>query len=151
MNEQIASVRAIPAPGHKYRRRAGLAWAKEPAKIRVVDEPRKDAGPDGVIELSPAQMQALLADPHIAVSFLGADSAASPEEMNALKADAVKMAADLGEARRDLAFAQEEMARLREGKQSAEDDLRRAGEKVRALEEQLSTARAQIVKGGKSK
>lgn len=101
------SVRAMPAHGHKFRRRCGVSWTKEPRRARIVDNPKPvDVTSDDVLEFSPTQYKQLLEDPHIAVSTIGG---ADPEIPN-IKAKLLEAEAEILKLRKQLADQSEEFA-----------------------------------------
>ncbi len=108
MNE--FTVRAMPAQGLDRRFRAGRPWGKNPVNIKVVDNPtptRIEKDRDGremrtySDEISPKDLEALRADPHFAVVPVGANDGAALE-VNAAKAEVIKLAGELEAARREL-------------------------------------------------
>jgi hypothetical protein len=65
-------VRADPVGLHWRRLCAGHEWRRALVRVRVVEAPRPDQTP---LEISPAQLEELRADPHIVVSAVGASAA----------------------------------------------------------------------------
>lgn len=90
-------VRAFPAPGHEWRRRAGRTFGKQPVTLTVTANP---TAPDHITPLQYAQLEA---DPRLLVKPASADDALSAEAMAQI---AIKEA-ELLEAKRALAEAAE--------------------------------------------
>ncbi len=93
MGDQEFTIRAMPAPGHTRRFRAGRPWGADPVKVKVVDVPaptRIDRDRDGreIVmysdEISPVQLAALQADRCFAVTPVG-DGETDAMSVNALK------------------------------------------------------------------
>lgn len=149
------SVRAIPAPGHNHRRRAGRAWGKDPSIVRVVDEPappRLEKDRDGkqiVIhsdEISPAQLVMLQADPHLAVVPHGKGGSvglADSLEIADLKSQLVKLQAALEGARKELA---DHVELLKIERDTSRRGAEEAGGQIVRLEGELAAMRAQLAK-----
>lgn len=151
---QQFTVRAIPAPGHTHRRRAGRAWGKDKAIVTVVDAPRpprneKDRDGKTVViysdEISPDELAMLQADPHLAVvphRVSGAE-ASDALEIAELKIKLSKLEGELAAKHKDLQDAAELLKIERAGsRQGAEE----AGGRIVQLEGELQTMRGQLSK-----
>lgn len=128
MSQQY-TVRAIPAQGHLWRRRAGLKWPATPVKISVVD------APTGEGEITPAQFAQLRADPHIAVTSVGdADPMVSEG-----RAELLAALAKVDALRKDLADQAEaiEEERAQFGREAVSH-----ADKLRELESEIERLRA---------
>jgi hypothetical protein len=126
------TVRAIPAPGHEFRRRAGRAWSKSPEIVTVVDSPKPhtlDAKGKIVAfsdEITPAQYAELQADPHISAMPVGGGD---PQNLD-LRARLQIAEEALASARAELASMQE--AREATGRENAKEANRVAAELMAA-------------------
>ena len=129
---QIA-VRAIPAPGHIYRRKIGRAFTAEPTTLRVVDAP---SAPD---EITATQYAALQGDPHIVAMPAGGGD---PQVLD-LRAKLELSEAALAEARRALADADERQDAERAAISGAAAS---AGEEIRRLTAENDQLRADLAK-----
>jgi len=127
-------VRAMPAPGHEYRRRAGRAWSRAPVTVKVVDHPIS------ADEISPAQYAALQADPHIAAMPLGGGDDGALVEV---KADLLKAQSEVEQLRKQLAEAAEI---AEEQKRVAASEIETAGQRIRQLEAELELLREKLAK-----
>jgi hypothetical protein len=128
------NVRAIPAPGFDYRRRAGRAWTKEVQTVKVVDAPK------AADEISPAQYAELQRDPMInAVPVGGAD----PQVLG-LKGELAEKDALIEKLRGELSAAIEMAEEM--GTRSNRD-AEVAGMRIRELEAEVERLRAGL--GGK--
>jgi hypothetical protein len=137
------SVRAIPAQGHKFRRRAGRAWTKDIVSVVVVDKP--DPAATSPIEISPADLAALQADQLIAVSAQGSGDA-SADDLNAAKVRIGELDRMLADARKAQQQLVEELADVREGAKRAAED---GGARIAQLTADLGALRAKVAKRSK--
>ena len=137
------TVRAMPAPGHQFRRRCGIAWGKQARRAVIVDAPRPldlQALADGkieVIELSPSQYQQLVEDPHIAVTAIGGSDPQIPE----LKAQLLKAMSEVEALRKQLAEQAEAFTEERRALSTAHAAQ---GKQVLELSNQIETLRADL-------
>ncbi len=162
MEAQQFSVRAMPAPGHDRRWCAQRPFTRETVTVTVKDNPKphvreidkatgKPSETGKILaysyEITPAELEELRADPHIAVSVLGSGDA-DPLELNAAKAKIIELEAKLEKARKDHQAEIEELKAFRVGSmQQAEE----AGKRASHLEQQLAAANVQLVEKGKKK
>lgn len=129
-------VRALPAPGHDYRRRAGRTWGKTPTIVRVVDSP---ASPD---EITPTQYAQLREDPMINAVPVG-EATAEDLEVAALKAQFVKANATTTELRKQLA----DMVEAQEAQRTEASKLMATtGARVIELEREVEHLRGELAK-----
>jgi hypothetical protein len=151
--EHLFAVRAIPAPGHVYRRRAGRAWSKEPTIVKVVDDPKPphvELDRDGkkIVtlsdEISPKDLAALQADPHLAVVPYGRGADAGDSiEVNQLKAENIRLQEELEKTRRAQQDAVEEIKLVGDtARKLAEEN----GIRIARLQTELEAAHAQLAK-----
>lgn len=128
-------VRAYPAPGHEYRRRAGRAWSSKAVVVEVVDAPVGDG------QISPAQLAILRTDPMIAAVPVGAATTGDLESA-AIAARLSESEKALASVRAELADAIEQIeASGRALSESSERDRARA-EHIKALEAEVAMLRA---------
>lgn len=139
------TVRAIPAHGHEYRRRAGRAWGKAPIVVTVTDSPKphhvdaKGKVVEFSDEISTAQYAELQKDPHISAVPVGGGD---PQNLD--------LRAQLQEASEALAKARAELATMQEiqdanGRANATEAARMAGELMAARAE-VEALQAKIAK-----
>lgn len=145
MEAQKFSVRAMPAQGHDRRWCARRPFTREATEVVVVDEPKPNIMKDGKIvafsyEVSPAELEELRNDPHIALSIVGSGDA-DPLELNAAKAKIHELEQKIVEARRD---AQGEIEDLKAARATTQKQFEEATAKVFHLEQQLAQAQAQL-------
>ena len=142
------SIRAMPPGGAARRHRIGRSWGSDPVIVTVVDSPsppREDKDRDGKKfltfsnEISPAQLEAIRADPHFAVSPVG--GAADPLQLNEAKAKAIALEEQLVEARRCLAELAEEHKAYRSGVMKDAEDK---GAEIVRLQQELAEARSAV-------
>lgn len=160
---RIASVRAIPQPGHKYRwcglelwakdlekrphpeEKHGLPWPATEVKVFVVDEPKPfDPKANGgvPIEISPATFAMLERDDRIAVR-MSDGSAGDSAEIVRTKVMAANLELQLQEVQAQLA---EERERTKHLQLAASEQAQELGAKLAATESELHATRAQLVK-----
>lgn len=135
-----AIVRAIPAPGHNYRWRAGMRWSSADHEVVIVDDPKPYNHANGPQEISPLQLEQLRSDMRLAVQVLGDGEEGLIQALEA-QAKVQQLEVDLLEAREDLARAGEEHRRF---KAVAEKQSGEAGARIAQLEADLAQATAQI-------
>jgi hypothetical protein len=147
------TVRALPAQGHEFRRRAGRAWGKSPVVVTVVDEPKPHTlDKSGNVvefsdEISPAQYAQLLDDPnHISVVPVGGGD---PQNLD-LRGKLQIAESELAKARAQLAELQERQdvdgfERIAEQKKNAAA-LADANEMIAALRAQFADRRPKAAK-----
>lgn len=129
-------VRAMPAHGHEYRRRAGRAWGKQPITVKVVDAPKPHQyREDGSIaaysdEISTEDYKELTEDQHLAVFAKGDPSAGDVLEAHAAIGERDK---EILKLRKDLADAHE----------SAELERKATSKEIEALGMRLKEAEAE--------
>lgn len=154
MQTQQFSVRAMPPTGYERRFRAGRAWGKEATIVTVVDKPapaRFDTDRDGKRfvthsnEVSPEQLQALMADSHFAVSPVGSPDA-SATELNAAKARVLELHKEIEQLKLEFQGAIEEHKAFRAG--AMKDAEEQAG-KIVQLQSQLKDAQSMLTPKGK--
>jgi hypothetical protein len=144
------SVRAMPAPGHNFRRRAGRAWTKDPILLNVVDQPKAprvtlDQEGRSVVtysnEISPIDVEALKADRFISVTVVGGEQG-ELSEMNALKARLVDLDEQIKNAHLNHQADIEELKALRVSSMKQAEE---SGAKIVQLEGELRQAQSAIV------
>lgn len=134
----VASVRAIPQPGHKRRwcglekwvedrtkrpnpdQKHGLPWPDTEIKVYVVDDPapfNPDMNGGVPLEISPSTLDALLHDDRIAVRILsGNETIADVNEAKAAKAEVESQLLDLA---REKADVSEQLTKAKISEQAA--------------------------------
>jgi hypothetical protein len=126
-------VRALPAPGHIYRRRIGRTFSKDWTVLDVVDHPSK---PD---EISPLQYKELQADNRITAIPVAADDAGALESSGKL----AEAEAEIVKLRRDLAEAAE---RYEENARAGEAAAKASAEKIATLEGEVAKLHAELMR-----
>ena len=122
MLDQQFSVRAMPPAGFSRRFRAGRPWGKDPVSVKVVETPAPNRIDQDVHgnkyvtysnEITPKDLELIVADTHFSVSPIGAGSETDPLQINATKAAAISLAADLEKAKLEIAGLSEDAKRFR--------------------------------------
>lgn len=126
-------VRALPAPGHVYRRRAGRAFSKDWTLLDVVEQPSQEN------EISPLQYKELQSDPRITAIPVAADDAGALEALG----DLAEAEAVIVKLRRELSEAAE---RYEESARAGEAAAKSAAEKIAMLEGQVEQMRAELAR-----
>ena len=130
------SVRAYPAQGHEYRRRAGRAWGTTPTIVTVTEDPK------GPADITAAQLDALKGDPMIAVIPVGA-ATEGDLDVAAMRGELAKRTAELDAARKALSEAVEQIDIERRRATAAEEAV---AEKVARLTAEVDHLRSKASK-----
>jgi len=130
-----AIVRAIPAPGHKYRWRCGMRWPENAVEVVIVEEPKPYDHAIGPEEISPEQFEQLRKDRRLAVALSDGSEGGDTEELLEAKADIARLERALKEAHQELAGASERFERFRA---SSEKQATEAGGRIAKLEHELA-------------
>jgi hypothetical protein len=141
-------VRALPVPGNKYRRRAGLAFDESYTTLEVVEQlpkdfdPAKDKLPTG--KITALQLAELQGDRRLTVIPDGADEAVAADA-------AAKVAISdsaLAKAKKELAAAHE---LADENRRAGEKAAKEAADKIAKLEAENEDLRAKLAKASAKK
>ena len=140
-----AIVRAIPAPGHKYRWRCGMRWPENAVEVVVVEEPKPYDHAIGPEEISPEQFELLRKDRRLAVALSDGSEGGDTEELIEAKAEHARLERALKEAHQELAGASERFERFRA---SSEKQATEAGARIAKLEHELAQKDSQLASAG---
>lgn len=124
-------VRALPAPGHEFRRRIGRVFSRAWTNLDVVESPSK---PD---EISALQYQELQSDPRITAMPVAADDAQDLHVAGRI----AELEAEIRKQRLELAAAAES---YEENARGSERAAREAAEKITKLEGENEHLRAEL-------